>query len=91
MPELLVPLALAIILFCVHRWKKRMRQARYVSCVIQEITRLLDERNVCGALREQLLGEMQAGTWLAAQKGLTASILPEDMARIQVNLLLKER
>ena len=91
MPELLVPFALALILFCVCRWKKRMRQARYVSCVMQEITSLLDERNVCGALREQLMREMQAGTWLAVQKGLTSSILPEDMARIQVNLLLKER
>ena len=91
MPELLVPFALAIILFCVCRWKKRMRQARYVSCVMQEITSLLDERNVCGALREQLMREMQASTWLAVQKGLTASILPEDMARIQVSLLLKER
>ena len=91
MPELLVPFALALILFCVCRWKKRMRQAHYVSCVMQEITSLLDERNVCGALREQLMREMQASTWLAVQKGLTASILPEDMARIQVSLLLKER
>ena len=91
MPELLVPLALAILLFCVRRWKKRVAQARYVSCVMQEITLLLDERNVCGALREQLMREMQAGTWLAVQKGLTTALSPEDMARIQVSLLLKER
>ena len=90
MPELLVPFALAVILFCIHRWKRR-RQALYVSCVMQEIAAQLDEKKVCGALREQLMRELQAGTWLAVQKGLTASILPEDMARIQVNLLLKER
>ena len=91
MPELLVPFALAVILFCIHRWKRRMMQARYVSCVMQEIAAQLDEKKVCGALREQLMREMQAGTWLAVQKGLTASIRPEDMARLQVNLLLKER